>query len=165
MVSRASEQEENKASAGLLRDEPGMHMAGTCAPTHTSPDGAHFLRMRREVPAPSETSLGHVKSRRAAPHVTTGACERAERSQWGPCGHRSQVHTNEQRPQWGPCGHRSQVHTNERRPQWGPCGHRSQAWSKGTGEEPQAETAGPGGHLPDGPVLQELYKMSYFFQH
>ena len=147
MVSRASEQEENKASAGLLRDEPGMHTAGTCAPTHVSPDGAHFLRMRREVPAPSETSLGHVKSRRAAPHVTTGACERAERSQWGPC------------------GHRSQVHTNERRPQWGPCGHRSQAWSKGTGEEPQAETAGPGGHLPDGPVLQELYKMSYFFQH
>lgn len=34
---------------------------------------------------------------------------------------------------------------------------------KGAGEEPQAETAGPGGHFPDGPVLQELYKMSYFF--
>lgn len=34
---------------------------------------------------------------------------------------------------------------------------------EGAGEEPQAETAGPGGHFPDDPALQELYKMSYFF--
>ena len=63
MVSRASEREENEASAGLLRDEPGMHTAGMCTPTHASPDGGHFLRMKREVPAPPQTSLGHVRLR------------------------------------------------------------------------------------------------------
>ena len=34
---------------------------------------------------------------------------------------------------------------------------------RGAGEQPQAETAGPGGHFPDGPVLQELSEISYCF--
>lgn len=147
MVSRASEQEENKASAGLLRDEPGC--TGGDVRTHSRQP------RRGAFPQNEKRGSSSLRDQPGTREIETGCSSRDHRCMRK----RGEVTVGTvwtQKP--GP-------YKRAERSQCGPCGYRSQAWSKGTGEEPQAEIAGPGGHLPDGPVLQELYKMSYFFQH
>lgn len=49
--------------------------AGRAHPLTPAQTGA-FPQNEKRGSSSSETSLGHVKSERAAPHVTTGACEK-----------------------------------------------------------------------------------------